>query len=199
MADARDKNVWSRHAIEDHSVATPYEKSELVENLLSLTKGVKTVWDLGCGSGLWRPIFRDYDYVGIDQNQDMINVGLSREYNINKKTQFTLHNLREDFNSLKVTKPDLIWLSAVLQHNRHEPDKREVLENISNILDSGKYLMFTENTFTQFNHNPPFLTFYEGCTDGWSFTQKGWKEYIEDFGFKLLNNDTFNFYLFKKK
>lgn len=199
MADGRDSGVWSEHARRDHTKIDAYVGSHLVDNLLKLTKNVNTVWDLGCGSGLWRPVFKNYNYVGIDQNTDMLDVAVKRDFSyIEKTTQFIQSNLRTPFN-LKAQKPDLVWFSAVLQHNRHEPDKREILENISSLLTKGKYLMFTENTFTPLNYNPPFLSFFEGCTDGWSFTQKGWIDYIEEFGFKIIENNPFNFYLFIKK
>lgn len=200
MADGREQGVWSEHALRDHAKQKPYTHAGALTNLLKLTDKVKTVWDLGCGSGLWRPIFKDYSYVGVDQNTEMLSVANSRDFkDIKKPTMFVQSNLRnfsEEVLALK--KPDLIWLSAVLQHNRHDPDKTEILKNIAKVLSKGKYLMFTENTFTEKNYNPPFLRFEEGCSDGWSFTQKGWKEYIEKFGFKLVENYPFNFYLFEK-
>lgn len=199
MADAREVHVWTEHAERDHTTRQPYEHSSHIDALMAETKNVKTVIDYGCGSGLWRPCFRDYDYIGIDQNEAMIKVAKSRDFSgIKHKTSFMQRNFFRD-GVLDTPVVDLVWTSAVLQHNRHEPDKRETVEHLRSVIRDGGYLLFTENTFTRFNHNPPFLNFEEGCTDGWSFTQQGWIDFIEKIGFKLIKNDPFNYYLFQKK
>jgi len=204
MADAREQGVWSEHARLDHTKAEPYTYSKEIDSLLENTypNGIKLVMDVGCGSGLWRRIFSEYDYVGVDQNEDMINLALKRNFiDIPKSTRFLIGNARKlsDVWIRCKQKPDLIFCSAVLQHNRHEPDKREVVEEINRTLRPHGYFLFTENTFAPHNFNPPFNRFQEGQTDGWSFTQKGWEDFMNLCGFTLIKNDPFNFYLFQKE
>ena len=201
MADGREQEVWSIHALDDHTHIEPYHAHVgSIKELLKEIKETNIVWDMGCGSGLWRPIFKDFDYYGVDQNKEMIKIADERDFSyINKVTEFCLSNLRTlNEDAKKLPKPDLIWFSAVLQHNRHEPDKREILETVAKLLSKGKYLMFTETTFTLTNFHPPFTKFEEGCTDNYSFTSKGWIEYVEKFGFKILINEPDNYYLFEK-
>lgn len=202
MADAREQSVWSNHAIKDHTNKEPYEFSDNIDYLLGYTENVKTVIDIGCGSGLWRPCFKQFDYVGVDQNPHMIDIAKGRMFpSIGRKTEFMLGNAM-DSNVLERIKDkgidlDLVWFSAVLQHNR-EIDKIVIMNNLHDFIDKGEYLMFTENTFTPTNYNPPFLRFEEGQTDGWSYTQKGWINFIEQYGFKKIKNEPANFYLFRK-
>lgn len=204
MADARDVHVWDKHALEDHQTAKPYPRAEAIEAMLELTENIKLVVDMGCGSGLWRLCFKDFDYIGLDQSPEMIKTAHTRgNYGLTKDTRFRQTNLRnKPLAQILETSggkyPDLIWFSAVLQHNRHEPDKREILENVAQALKPGKYLMFTENTFCEENPMIPGTSFVEGKNDGNSYTRNQWKEVVESHGFKLLMNEPFNFYLFQK-
>ena len=227
MADAREEHVWTEHALKDHVNIEPYKECKAIDNLLKIMEITpKIVVDMGCGSGLWRPIFKDMNYIGVDQNEAMISVA-SRHYpramiyqvpNVpgvasdiqffrsTKDTFFIRYNLRDNMESLfeiqyssfsKLLDIDLIWFSAVLQHNR-ESDKDEIMSNVRKLLQPGKYLMFTETVFTPSNLPPQYLTFKEGMTDGWSYTRLGWNKYISKFGFELIVNDPFNYFLFRR-
>ena len=234
MADAREEHVWTRHAKDDHFRIEPYTKNANIEHLMSkMDFKPETVMDVGCGSGLWRPVFKDVIYVGVEQNDTMLDAAVKHypkcmcykdpkipgvadsvmsrsEY---KDTFFVKYNARERFVDLfkfvempgytgqmmmpQFFTPSLVFFSAVLQHNR-ESDKVEIFNNLKDFIVPGKYLMFTENTFTPTNFNPPFLRFEEGQTDGWSYTQKGWIDFVSKFGFEIIENEPFNFYLFRR-
>lgn len=221
MADAREEHVWTKHAIDDHPYIEPYESAVYLEALLDLTEQVNTMIDCGCGSGLWAPIFRNYKYIGIDQNEAMLKIALQhfpsanlvssndelKEELLDKYSKtFIMHNFRQSlssiFGSIKV---DLAFCSAVLQHNR-ESDKVEFINTVRDVLRPKGYWVFTETTFTPTNFNPPFLRFEEGCTDGWSYTRKGWIEFMDKYGFSIIDkfaeDDKLfraNYYLFQKK
>lgn len=203
MADAREQHVWTNHAAEQ-APETPYEKSEVVEELLKLAK-IKTgttVVDLGCGSGLWRRVFKKYNYIGIDQNTAMIQVAEGRDFtDIKKTTKFGEGNLRHltmvpAVKKLK-GKIDLVWSSAVIQHNLHA-DKDEIMKEIYEMLSPNGFYMCTENTFTPDNYAHVFSEYKEDMSDGYSFTRKGWTQYFEKHGFAVLNEGPFNFYLIQK-
>ena len=230
MADAREEHVWTEHAVRDHTKIKPYEYCVEIDHFITkMDRKPKIVVDMGCGSGLWRPTFKDVHYIGIDQNQAMIDVAVRHypdclAYQIPdvpgvmtkivdgywnyKDTFFIRHNLRSGLDKVFEIQGkgdpvpwtldiDFVWFSAVLQHNR-ESDKTEIMEQVAKILAPGKYLMFTETTFTPGNLPPGHVSFVEGMSDGWSYTRKGWIDYISKFGFKIIENEPFNFFLFER-
>ena len=215
MADAREEHVWSEHALRDHTNLTPYVGCTYIDDLLKLTKGVKLVMDLGCGSGLWRPVFNKFKYIGLDQNKDMINVAkqhypeayVCHDPNATwlndwlGDTAFAQYNGRQILTNIfdKGHIPDLVWCSAVLQHNR-ESDKDEIIKNVYNLLTPGKYWMFTECTFDLAENNYKHVNnvYSEDMTDGWSYTSKGWERFMNDRGFKLVGMARFNYYLWER-
>ena len=235
MADAREESVWTKHAIEDHTKIKPYTHCVEIDNLISkMDSKPEIVTDLGCGSGLWRPIFKDMKYIGVDQNEAMIDTALRHFPNCMcyqnpevpgvmteimnqfwdfKDTFFIRRNLRFDLDKVFevdgrlnarsgeeeswILDVDVVWFSAVIQHNRRS-DQEQLMDQVSKILNKGRYLMFTETTFTPDNLPPSHLRFEEGMTDGWSYTRKGWKDFIEPFGFELIENEPFNYFLFRR-
>jgi len=187
MADGRDIDVWSRHADEQaqdnlklHNFNDDYVLREWVRGL----KEIEKVVDFGCGSGLWRDLFKEYDYLGLDQNDDMVKQAKERGESARCRFQRTL------WNSLHLAKDsiDLVFTAAVLQHNNHV-DKAVVLREIVRILKPGGYFMCSENTFRKDNYKltfPDAPEFKEQMHDKYSFTRSGWGYFMKQFGLKMI-------------
>lgn len=217
MADAREQAVWTEHANKDHIEAIPYTEDPQINKLFEHLKDIKTVVDIGCGSGLWRNIFKDYCYIGIDQNEAMLKAARihfpeahfcwdidqvhSSKWN-GFDTMFILHNARDSFNQLfqYLPQPDLVWCSAVLQHNRHLPDKDEFVRNVHSLLKPNTYWMFTEVTFSleADNYHHVFKEYKEDMTDGNSFTRTGWIDFMQSRGFEIVDTARHDYYLFRR-
>ena len=183
MADAKDEGCWTNHA-KEHEIIKEYaitEDAPLRKMVLSL-EGVKTVVDLGCGSGLIRHLFDGYNYIGVDQNEAMIAVARKRFPN----DTFHVCNGRK-LEVLGDASVDLFFTSAVLQHNLHN-EKTEVVKEIVRVLRPGGYYLATENTFREDNYGTVFpRTLYaDDLTDGYSFTPKGWENYMAPLGLRMI-------------
>lgn len=199
MADGRDEKVWTVHAKEHEDYSKPYAESDGI-NLRQwlvevLPKGSKVV-DFGCGSGLWRNIFVEYDYWGLDQNAAMIQVAKSRD-NImaDKFIQTNWDNI-----CLEDSSVDLIFTAAVLQHNKH-PQKDKVVKEFHRILRPGGFYLATENTFREDNYKTTFRdgrAYSANLDDGYSFTPKGWEDWMRERGFELQKFENPSEYLYKR-
>lgn len=197
MADGRDTDIWTRHA-EEQAVDNPQvhnfnDDYVLMEWLHSLD--VKKVVDVGCGGGLWRDLFKGYDYLGIDQNENMIRHAIGRG------TSDTLNFQVVPWHKYPFEEStfDLAFCSAVLQHNRHK-DKEKVVQEIVRIVKPGGYFMCTENTFRKdnFRHTFPHAFFLmPDMTDGYSFTQDGWRKFMEPLGLKMIRFKNPSEYLYQ--
>ncbi len=196
MADSRDKNVWTNHEVEQweenktgHDFSGGYKLRDWLEET-----GVTKVVDLGCGGSLWRKLFKGFDYTGIDQNENMIT-------HARKRFPDSTYIVSDAENTpLEDGSVDLIFTSAVLQHNLHNR-KRDVVKEISRVLRPGGYYMCTENTFREDNFHttfPHIPTWNEHLDDGYSFTMLGWEKFMTEFGFKMLKFDEPSEYLFQK-
>lgn len=199
MADARDELVWTIHS-EQHKAETLHKVTEdiflrkkLCEILDPTMKNV--IVDFGCGSGLWRNLFKDYVYIGVDQNAGMIDVAKSR--NLQDATFQQIEWNKLPFLDEKV---DLIFTSAVIQHNRHH-DKIPVLKEFHRVLRPGGYYLCTENTFRSDNYNISFKdhkSLTDQMTDGYSFTPNGWKDFMTSYGFEQVEYSYPSEYLYRK-
>ena len=198
MADARDERVWTYHS-EEHKA----EKLHAVTEGIFLRRKLReclpdptgcVVVDFGCGSGLWRNLFKDYSYIGVDQNAGMINVAKSR--NLEDATFQQVEWNRLPFSEGTV---DLIFTSAVIQHNKHA-DKIPVLREFHRVLRPGGFYLCTENTFRLDNYQISFRgqPFTEHLDDGYSFTAPGWEEFMKAQGFEQLEFSSPSEYLYRK-
>lgn len=197
MADARDTKVWTNHA-EQHKAEvlhTVTDKIFLRQKVLeSVPNKDAVVVDFGCGSGLWRNLFGGYNYIGVDQNANMITVAESRKLENATFKQIEWNKLPFEDNSV-----DLIFTSAVIQHNTHA-DKVPVLKEFHRVLKPGGFYLCTENTFRQDNFRSSFPKgqLMPNSTDGYSFTPLGWEEFMKQNKFEMLEYSHPSEYLYRK-
>jgi SAM-dependent methyltransferase len=206
MADGRDVPVWDNHAIECREAnRKPFEirddpehQTWLRAKLLSL-EDVHRCLDVGCGPCYWINLFRGKQYNAVDQSPGMLN--LAKDVIVDNGLRDRVGEIRMgNARSLpEVYQPgefDLVFTSSVVQHNRHEPDKREIIEGIHTILKDGGYYLCTENTFRA--DNCPQSVGNPDYTDGYSFTPEGWEKYLKELGFELIEFNGKSEYLFRK-
>ena len=158
---------------------------------------ITTVVDLGCGGGLWRKLFQDFTYMGLDQSPGMIKSAIGRGVADNEKF---IHMEQWNKMPLDDSSIDLVWTSAVLQHNLHD-QKAKVIDEITRVLKPGGYLMCTENTFREDNYRstfPRIPIWNDNLNDGYSFTKGGWERFMKERGLELLKFSTPSEYLFRK-
>lgn len=209
MADGRDVAVWDNHAQECRDqgrVPFKFNGDEWLRlKVLGLleSEGITFVMDVGCGPGFWVDLFEGIPrYVGVDQSQEMLK--LAREHTppppagAAEGACFIYGQARELTTIPYGPLPDfdLIFTSSVLQHNRHEPDKREIVEQIGKMLRPGGYFLCTENTFRA--DNCPQSVGNPDYTDNYSFTPEGWEKFMLALGFKLLEFNGQSEYFFQK-
>lgn len=194
MANAREKQAWTQYAKElreqsrplidlskesdlPYSTGNPKRLSALIKNL----DNVEDVLEIGSGGGHWTPLFEGKNYLGLEQNDTMLT--LAKFLNFHSFKQGNARNLKFLF---KENSFDLVFSSAVLQHNNTEPDKNEILEGINYITKIGGYLLMIENTLL------------DKETDGLSFSKQGWINYIINFGFTFILHNKPEEYLFRR-
>jgi SAM-dependent methyltransferase len=201
MADGRDVAVWDNHAHQCREA-----KRELFEfptneestggwlrsRVLEVLEPGSQVLDLGCGPGYWRKLFEGMDYTGFDQSLEML--ALAKEFTDN--SHWVQGNARSVDASFSAGNFSMVFMASVLQHNRHEPDKREIVQAVHKILKDGGYFLLTENTFRE--HNCPQATTNPDFTDGYSFTPKGWDDFLLPLGFKRVAYNGQSEYLYQK-
>jgi len=204
MADGREVEVWDAHADDCEAekrkpkefVVTPVEGAErrlpnkkntwLRETLESL-EDVTDILDIGCGACYWVNLFEGYRYHGFDQSRRMLEVGygvLKDNDLLGSMVELRNGNARSLLESFPEKKFDLIFTAAVLQHNRHEPDKAEIVQGMHSILREGGYYLCTENTFRE--DNAPQFYQSDGPCDGNSFSVEGWKKFMLEYGFEMV-------------
>ena len=199
MADSREVNVWSHHALQQWESSPDghsfNENDPMVITLHELGDGVKKVVDLGCGGGLWYQMFDGYDYTGIDQNEEMIRYAKKRW----PSSKFLVSEGEKT--PLEDGSVDLVFTSAVLQHNLHAR-KGLVVEEIHRVLRPGGYYLCTENTFRPDNYHHSFpagWAFSDDLDDGYTLTFAGWEKYMKPFGFTLLKKFRNSDYLYQRE
>lgn len=201
MADGRDVEVWDNHAHECREAKrrlfefNPNDDNTggwLRARVLEVLEPGSLVLDLGCGPGYWRKLFEGMDYTGFDQSVEML--ALAKEFEDGSHwVQGNARQVDEHFSSGNFS---MVFMSSVLQHNRHEPDKREIVQAVHRLIREGGYFLLTENTFREDNcpqsvSNPDF-------TDGYSFTPKGWDDFLFPLGFKRLAFNGKSEYLYQR-
>jgi ubiquinone/menaquinone biosynthesis C-methylase UbiE len=223
MADGRDIAVWDHHAVECnesgrkpfefgvHEVLTaadsepteyprvPKAKTHWLRDTILSLEGVTNVLDIGCGPCYWVNLFEGFRYHGFDQSMGMLNVGhktLKDNDLLDRMVELRQGNARDLKASYPEQKFDLIFTSAVLQHNRHDPDKTEIVQGMHSILREGGYFLCTENTFRA--DNCPESIGNPDYTEGNSFTPEGWEKYMRANGFETVEYHAPSEYLYRR-
>lgn len=101
MSDFSYKDYWKERYFVPQDMQTHW-----VESILPHVEG-KSVLDLGCGSGRFRPIFFHYKYTGIDINPD--NIGVAKKL---YRGKFEVMDIVED----EIPKRDTLFCWSVLNH-----------------------------------------------------------------------------------
>jgi len=204
MADGRDVNVWDVHADQCREAERSFfEFSDTESTSLGgwLRNKVLTViipaggtraLDVGCGPGYWQLLFRGMTYEGFDQSSRMLKLAEDLEPG-NVWKQGNARTLGESYEPQTF---DVVFTASVLQHNRHAPDKTEIVKGIHGILKDGGYLLCSENTFRE--DNRPESVGNPEDTDGYSFTPIGWEKFMKNLGFELLDFNGRSEYLYQK-
>lgn len=199
MADGREVAVWDNHAHECREQGrNPFSFKKNAEGMYDWLREtivhlpIKTCLDIGCGGGYWHTLFEGFEYTGFDQSTEMIK--LSKEtFPGGEFIQGNAMKLKEVFGERKF---DLVFTSSVLQHNRHEPDKRLIVEGMHYILNDGGYYLCTENTFREDNY--PTIVMDPMRTNGYSFSPQGWEKWMGEHGFKMIEYSHPSEYLYRK-
>jgi len=205
LADGRDINVWDNHANQcrdaNREVFTFDSTSGcqggwLRENVESYLPPDSKVIDVGCGPGYWRKLFEGMHYTGFDQSSGMLKLAAELPAGLSTPPVWVTGNGRRLTDSFDEGQFDMVFTASVLQHNRNEPDKKEIVKGIHLILKKEGYLLCTENTYRKDNcpqsvGNPDF-------TDGYSMTPTGWEKFMLPLGFKLLKYNGKSEYLYQK-
>jgi ubiquinone/menaquinone biosynthesis C-methylase UbiE len=200
MADAREEHVWSNHS-EEHKAIAAYKIPDdqvMRKWLTSYLAPDARVLDYGCGSGLWKDLFRDFEYFGADQNPGMIAVAKDRYPEQSSRFSITQWD-KIPFSDATF---DAVFTSSVIQHNTHE-HKRAVLAEFRRILKPGGFYICTENTFRPDNYKQhPTLgqqpTWNPDMEDGYSFTPQGWSIFMQENGFRPIAYSAPSEYIYQK-
>jgi len=201
MADARDEQVWTKHAEEHKAQWEPHEPNVASVELMffnelreKLYKGTPLKFlDIGCGSALWRNVFPTdlFDYHGVDQNAKMIEYAKERfpEIDFRVANANELPYIDGEF--------DIIWTAAVIQHNTHE-DKPPILKELHRILKPEGVYICTENSFRKDNYHHVFPSYNEEITDNYSFTLSGWEKYMKEHKFNMAKYKHPSYFMYEK-
>lgn len=205
MADGRDIACWDNHAREcEEAGREPFlidsDTRKWLKGKLDGLENVYECLDVGCGPCYWVRLFEGKQYNAIDQSPGMLDLAkrvLTRNDLLGGVGEIRLGNARQLKEIYEPNSFDLVFTSSVLMHNRHEPDKREAVEGIHYILRDRGYLLCTENTFRA--DNAPESVGQPDYTDGNSFTPEGWKKFMDNLGFELLDFSGKSEYLYRRK
>jgi SAM-dependent methyltransferase len=159
-----------------------------------------TVVDFGCGTGLARIIFEDMHYIGIDQNEAMLDGICQRWEGRDPK----VNAYEAPLSQILVHHPELEGVAdlgcfiTVLQHN-HWETAAEILDQAYRILKPNTHLMLFEGTYIEKHYPEEVRRKYDlpeldperlECVDGGAiFTPKGWEHFLGQHGFELLEYD----------
>jgi len=181
--DEESERAWQK---DNHDVTMPEAVVTLLSNILV---PCAKILDAGCGIGKHLKALTElgYDVVGIDQSKKAVEH--ARELNPAAKI-FLMRiqdlNVPNSFN--------LIHTSGVLQHSTNER-KNLILSQFCMALKPMGYLLCTENTLTPENIHHHYkkegntmkqLTYSEDATDDYSFTEKGWIDFMATNRFRHL-------------
>lgn len=214
--DGDDTKKWSGEAKRQMEVLPPGDKITprewpYYDEWLKKLGVTGTAIDFGCGTALYRPLFSRMDYVGIDQNTDMITASKIRWKDSDKKETFC----QAPLNDIISKYPELVGVGdaglfvTVLQHNHYEVAD-EIMGQVNKILKPGAVLFLVEATYieryypdqTRLAGNFPDIepdkltSMVYGAA---IYTEKGWRHFFDGHGFDVLDYDNGCGYVAKKR
>jgi 2-polyprenyl-3-methyl-5-hydroxy-6-metoxy-1,4-benzoquinol methylase len=190
--DEESERAWKNDNLDVHFPET------IVSTLKLILPAKAKILDAGCGVGKHVRAFRrlGYEVTGIDQSKKAI------EYAKILNPDSILLNIRlQQLDALNCY--DLIHTCAVLQHSKHER-KIEILQRFHKALKPNGYLLCAECTFTletlkQLKEKNPSVGLSEDWTDGYSFSEKGWRRFMAANNFLHVKTiPPWPYYLFQK-
>jgi SAM-dependent methyltransferase len=159
------------------------------------------VVDFGCGTGLLRPVFETLNYIGVDQNPEMVE-GIQLRWK-DRDPSFCVYQapLTEIVETHPVLQEvaDMGCFCTVLQHN-HFDTAAEILDQAFQVLKPGAILVMMEATFIERHYPEETRIKYrlpdpidpeslEAADQAAIFTVKGWENLLDQHGFDLLEYD----------
>lgn len=202
--DGDDTAKWSGEAKRQMQVLPPgAEKSfswPLYESWVNKLDLRGTAVDFGCGTAYYRPLFSNMNYIGVDQNPDMILSSKVRwpQGQREKFYQTPLNKITDNFPELSGV-GDAGLFVTVLQHNHYEVAD-EIMQQVCRVLKSGATLFLFEATYIE-TYYPPETRKRYGFPDidpnrldsiiygAAIYTEKGWRNFFDKFGFDVLDYD----------
>lgn len=179
--DKESERAWKN---DTHDVEFP---TVVVEALRKLVPEKAHVLDAGAGIGKHVRAFTKLGYIVTGVEQSKVGANYSRVLNPEARI-FNMRIQEMTFNE----EFDLIHTSAVLQHSLHER-KVGILQKFHAALKLNGCYLCTENTLTPENVHHHFLKkdggfeqvqFSETATDGYSFTEQGWINFMAKNNFR---------------
>jgi len=189
--DEESERAWRE---DNHNV-------QFAESIVAILKEIlppkARILDVGCGIGKHVKAFRGLGYfvVGIDQSKKAIEY--AQKLNPYHRHLYNMRIQEMDFQN----RFDLIHTCAVLQHSTHER-KTVILQKFHEALKQGGYYLCAECTFTLetlklLKEKNPAVEFNDEWTDGYSFSEKRWLQFMAENGFKHVKTiPPWPYYLF---
>jgi len=215
--DGDDKAKWSGEGYRQISVVPRVKEIDYGKGFFDCyleESGIRaqggTAVDFGCGSAMYRNLFRGMTYLGIDQNPDMIAISNTRwsgrEEEVGGKSAHffmtPLTKITDVYPSL-VHSADVGLFITVLQHN-HFDTAALILQQAAKVLKPGGALMLMEGTYDeryfpehnrkQYNFPPIDPEDLESSYGMGVFTSKGWLNFLTQNGFENPEYDGSSYY-----
>lgn len=118
--------------------------------------GVKTILELGCGTGLLLTNLSQlgYECTGVDLDKDMLEIAKSKAREQNLK----IHYMQDDIRELKLGgKFDAVICLQVLSLLLHDNDIETAFRSVSQLLEPGGIFLFNVLNAEFINKNDPYL------------------------------------------
>ena len=225
--DGNDTKKWSNHALEQLEGVPPGSTPESMPSGNEEMSGTTgpfpdylkehniqgTGIEFGCGTSIHRNAFNGMHYIGIDQNNGMLEGAMLRwkgRENLkvlsSKWYETPLGSITDNFPQL-LSVGDAGSSITVLQHNHYE-DGKELLDTIHTVLKPGAPFFFMEGTYAdkwfpaenrvkyQYGDAGPIdPDNLEPLKGQCMFTVKGWYHFLSEHGFKVIFHDEHSNYI----
>lgn len=169
-----------------------------------------TAVDFGCGTAYYRMCFKGMNYIGIDQNPDMLASAKTRwpAGGTESFFQTPLNKILDNFPQLSGVGDAGLFLT-VLQHNHYEVAE-EIMGHATRVLKPGATLIMHEATYIERwfpaadRKRYGFPEIDPECLESMAYgaaiyTEKGWRHFLNRFGFDTVFYDGGGWFVAKKR